>query len=178
VRNRVIAALTRGTVDDEAALRSGARSTANRAREMARHVMAVPGAVTSAMSVGCHAMLRDAEAQCVTSADDVIELVGALGTDLAPVEPRAAPEPARSPLHDEIETLDVSARQVFDAIPTRRGISLASLAMETGLQPREVSSALGGLFAKGIVERADGGWRLTVTARAGHGASRGSRGGA
>ncbi|HEY0871187.1 MAG TPA: DNA-processing protein DprA, partial [Acidothermaceae bacterium] len=43
VRNRVIAALTVGTVVVEAAIRSGALSTANRARELDRHIMSVPG---------------------------------------------------------------------------------------------------------------------------------------
>lgn len=176
VRNRLIAALTRGTVVVEAALRSGARSTANRARDMVRHVMAVPGPVTSAMSAGCHAMLREGEAQCVTSAADVIELVGSMGTDLAPEEPPSAPAPsrARKPTLLDDGTLDADARRVLESIPSGRGVSLASLAMDTGMQPREVSSTLGGLFARGIVERADGGWRLTSAART---AAR-SRGGA
>ncbi len=50
VRNRLIAALSRGTVVVEAALRSGALSTAARARDLVRPLMAVPGPVTSAMS--------------------------------------------------------------------------------------------------------------------------------
>ena len=60
VRNRLIAALTRGTVVVEAAARSGAQATARRARQLGRQVMVVPGPVTSAMSVGCHELLRDA----------------------------------------------------------------------------------------------------------------------
>jgi DNA processing protein len=54
VRNRLIAAFSRGTVVVEAAARSGATATAHRARTLGRPVMAVPGPVTSAMSVGCH----------------------------------------------------------------------------------------------------------------------------
>jgi DNA processing protein len=153
VRNRIIAALTRGTVVVEAALRSGARSTANRARDMSRHVMVVPGPVTSAMSAGCHAMLRDGEAQCVTNAQDVIELVGALGADLA-----AEDAGQENTLDDE---LDATTRAVLQEIPTRGGIGLASLALHTGLQPHVASSALGMLYACGLVERADGGWRRT-----------------
>ena len=51
-RNRVIAALTRGTVVVEAAIRSGALNTAGHAEELSRTVMAVPGPVTSAVSAG------------------------------------------------------------------------------------------------------------------------------
>ena len=46
-RNRVIAALGRGTVVVEAAIRSGALNTAGHAEELSRTVMAVPGPVTS-----------------------------------------------------------------------------------------------------------------------------------
>ena len=47
VRNRVIAALSRGTVVVEAAVRSGALNTARYARDLDRRLMAVPGPVTS-----------------------------------------------------------------------------------------------------------------------------------
>ena len=80
VRNRLIAALSAGTVVVEAAPRSGARSTARHAGELFRHVMAVPGPVTSTLSAGCHQLLRDRpDAVLVTKTDEVIEQVGALG---------------------------------------------------------------------------------------------------
>src|SRR5690606_16235574 len=52
-RNRLIAALSSGTLVVEAALRSGARTTVRHARELSRHVLAVPGPVSSVMSAGC-----------------------------------------------------------------------------------------------------------------------------
>ena len=61
-RNRLIAALTIGTVVVEAAARSGARNTASWASELGREVMAVPGSVHSAMSAGCHRLIRDGQA--------------------------------------------------------------------------------------------------------------------
>ena len=51
-RNRLIAALEPGTVIVEAGLKSGARSTATSAAQLSRHVMAVPGPVTSDLSSG------------------------------------------------------------------------------------------------------------------------------
>ena len=80
VRNRLIAALSAGTVVVEAAPRSGARSTARHAGELFRHVMAVPGPVTSTLSAGCHQLLRDRpDTVLVTKVDEIIEQVGPLG---------------------------------------------------------------------------------------------------
>src|SRR5918999_284212 len=57
VRNRLIAGLAAGTVVVEAGMRSGAQRTASDALSLGRQVMAVPGPVTSAMSVGCYPLL-------------------------------------------------------------------------------------------------------------------------
>jgi DNA processing protein len=70
-RNRIIAALSSGTVCVEAAVRSGSMNTMAFALVYGRRVMAVPGPVTSAMSTGCHHLLRDGAA-LVTTAGDVI----------------------------------------------------------------------------------------------------------
>lgn len=94
VRNRVIAALSRGTLVVEAARRSGALNTARHARELNRHLMAVPGPVTSAQSAGCHELIRESGAVCVTGADDVIELLAPLG-EIGGAD-REGREPARS----------------------------------------------------------------------------------
>ncbi len=82
-RNRLIAALTRGTVVIEAAHRSGALSTARRAADLGRQVMGVPGPINSIASAGVHRLIRDG-ATLVTCADDVVcELDGgAVVTDL------------------------------------------------------------------------------------------------
>lgn len=82
LRNRVIAALTRGTVVVEAAYRSGALVTARAAQRLGRFTMGVPGPVTSALSAGVHEMLRG-EAVLVSDAAEVAELVGDMG-ELAP----------------------------------------------------------------------------------------------
>ena len=80
-RNRVIAALSAGTVVVEAGLASGALITARRTRELGRPVMAVPGPVTSAQSAGSHQLIRDG-ATCVTSTADILtELATASVTD-------------------------------------------------------------------------------------------------
>jgi DNA processing protein len=159
VRNRVIAALTGGTVVVEAAARSGALSTANRARDLSRHVMAVPGPVTSTMSEGCHVLLREPDVTCVRGTADVIELVGEMGADLAPEQLR---------FDDPRDDLDPIVRRVLEAVPVRRGVGAARIAVTAGVDPREVGRALGGLAARGLVERVDAGWRLSRDSAATH----------
>lgn len=77
-RNRLIAALTRGTVVVEAALRSGSLRTAAQAEELMRVVMATPGPIDSASSAGAHRWIAERRAELVTSAADIIELTGSL----------------------------------------------------------------------------------------------------
>lgn len=74
-RNRLIAALTRAVVVVEAGSRSGALHTANCASTLRRPVAAVPGPVTSALSVGTHRSIREGQAVLVTDVSDVLELL-------------------------------------------------------------------------------------------------------
>jgi len=152
VRNRLIAALTLGTVVVEAALRSGSLSTAARARDLQRHVMAVPGAVTSDMSAGAHAELRRPGTICVTSAAEVLDTVGRLGTD-AVAQPRAPAAPR--------DGLDATVRRVLDAVPVRTAAGEASIAKTAGVSSLVVQQVLPALLIAGLVERRPGGWRLT-----------------
>jgi DNA processing protein len=76
-RNRIIAALSAGTVVVEAGHISGSMHAARDAAELGRPLMAVPGPVTSAASGGCHLLIRNGDAVLVTCGSDVIEaLVG------------------------------------------------------------------------------------------------------
>jgi DNA processing protein len=81
-RNRLIAGLTAGTIVVEAGVRSGTASTVRRAQELGRAVMAVPGPITSAQSVGCHRLLQQPGVRLVTGVEDVLESIGAFDADL------------------------------------------------------------------------------------------------
>lgn len=151
VRNRLIAALSRGTVVVEAALRSGSLNTARWARDLGRPLMGVPGPVTSMMSGGVHELLRQPETVLVTDADEVLELVAPIGSAPAP--------PKHGPVSDR-DALDEESRRLLEAVPKIAPAPVASVATLAGLAP---SAALGGLAVlaeRGLVIRVGGGWRL------------------
>ncbi|MFP5369177.1 MAG: DNA-processing protein DprA, partial [Actinomycetes bacterium] len=166
VRNRLIAALTRGTVVVEAAARSGAQATARRAQRLGRQVMVVPGPVTSAMSVGCHELLRDEEldARLVADAAHVVETVGRLGEDLADPPERA------SQLRDGLSDLAV---RVLDACPVRNGAGPERLAKIAGCDVLDVLRVLPVLELADLVQQTESGWRLTPPRRPHGGAAPG-----
>jgi DNA processing protein len=77
LRNRIVAAVTAGTVVVEAAPRSGTSQMLNRALDLNRPAMIVPGPVTSVLSQGCHELLRRHPAtRAVTSVDNILEEIG------------------------------------------------------------------------------------------------------
>ncbi|MEV6663563.1 DNA-processing protein DprA [Streptomyces nigra] len=160
VRNRVIAALTRGTVVVEAAHRSGSLATARAARRLGRHTMGVPGPATSALSAGVHELLRQ-DAVLVTDAAEIIELVGDMG-ELAPER--------RGPVLPR-DLLRPGARAVLAALPGQRAARADEIARAAQTTEDDAVARLYELRSLGWVERHGDGWKLTrqamMTARTG-----------
>ncbi|MEU1197647.1 DNA-processing protein DprA [Streptomyces sp. NPDC005813] len=150
LRNRVIAALTRGTVVVEAAYRSGALVTARAAQRLGRFTMGVPGPATSGLSAGVHELLRG-DAVLVSDAADVVELVGDIG-ELAP--DRRGPVLPR-------DLLDPGAGRVLAALPARRRAGAEEIARGAATTPDDAVGRLYELRALGFVERHGDGWKLT-----------------
>ena len=82
-RNRLIAALGCATIVVEAAVKSGAGSTAAVARTLGRPLLAVPGDVDRPTSRGCHALLRQGALVC-EGAGDVLRALSQDASALAP----------------------------------------------------------------------------------------------
>jgi DNA processing protein len=153
IRNRVIAAATAGTVVVEAAARSGATQTMSRVLALNRPAMVVPGPVTSAMSVGCHEILRNNPyARVVTCAAEVLEEIGRIGEYFAEIP--------RGPLrrHDQ---LDEETALVLEALPRSGTSTPERLAAEARLNLRTVLRHLSLLEIAGLVVRTGDGVALT-----------------
>ncbi|MFJ4922655.1 DNA-processing protein DprA [Streptomyces sp. NPDC088725] len=162
LRNRVIAALTRGTVVVEAQYRSGSLATARDAQRLGRFTMGVPGPATSGLSAGVHELLRG-EGVLVTDAAEVAELVGDIG-DLAPQ--REGPVLPR-------DLLDPTVLRVLEALPGRGAAQGREIARGAGTTEDEALGRLYELHSLGFVERCGDAWQLAHDAPTAGGARRG-----
>ena len=143
-RNRLIAAAGLATVVVEAGWRSGTLNTAGHAAALGRPLGAVPGPISSAASAGCHRLLREFDAICVTSAREVRELWDDRVL-IAPQTARADPDQIR----------------LTDAMSRRTARDADDLARRSGLSAERVRSLLGLLALEGSVEQRQDGWRRT-----------------
>ena len=151
-RNRLVAALTEGTIIVEAGWRSGALNTLSWAEGLGRIPMAVPGPVTSTNSLGCHRRIRDGRAQLVTSGADVRALLEAVGA----VDPDGQYELAFAP--DEIQSLSRNELRVFDALPPQGSRDTGEVAHTAGMTVPLCVTILLDLSKRGIVVRVGDTW--------------------
>jgi len=148
-RNRLIAALGQATVVVEAGWRSGSLNTAGHASALGRPLGAVPGPVTSPASAGCHRLMREYDAQCVTTAAEVRELWG------------------EAPMQTAEQTLraDPDATRLLDALSTRNAVAPHEAARRAGLGIDRVRALLGTLELEGLTQHRENGWVKSTQTR-------------
>jgi DNA processing protein len=145
----VIAALGAATVVVEAGWRSGSLNTAGHAATLGRPLGAVPGPVTSGSSAGCHRLLREYDARCVTTSDEAAELIGLPPADAAPA---AGTEKGRT---DE-------RTRVSDALSTRSWRTVEDVAKRSGMSPEHVHAHLGIMALEGTARVEGARWRRVL----------------
>ena len=142
-RNRLIAALTVGTVVVEARRRSGALNTLAWADQLGRVTMAVPGPVTSQQSIGAHEAIRDGKAMLVGSGTDVLTALTGLEA--------AAPVPELTDVPDETayDALPFHHAKVLDALDWHDRLDVDTVAHRAGVAPAAAANALAALARDG-----------------------------
>lgn len=142
-RNRLIAAASQGTIVVEAGRRSGSLNTAHHAATIGRPLGVIPGPVSSPSSAGCHFLLREGPAVCVTNAREVKELIWGSAPD---EQPRRA-DPALQRLRDAL---------------TERPATLAEIAVAAGFSLFDTSGLLAEAEVHGWAECVAGHWKLAA----------------
>lgn len=161
-RNRLIAAASRATVVVEAGARSGSLNTAGHAATMGRPLGAVPGPVTSPASAGCHRLIREYDAVCVTNAAEMAELAGPLGDETEGGTPAPADQEGGGAQHRSSDDV-----RLLDALSARVSRPVAEIAARSGMSERDVVARLGRLDLEGAVRETPEGWRTKATERRG-----------
>ena len=151
-RNRLVAAMTAGTVVVEAAFRSGALNTLNWAEALGKVTMAVPGPITTAGSLGCHQRIQENRAQLVTSGEEIRELIGKIGEadSGAQYELDFAANPVQSLSRNELK--------VYDAVPVDSGHTAEDIARDAGMRVPLVVHLLVILEKQALIRREGKNW--------------------
>ena len=134
-------------------LGSGALATANRALEIGRELMAVPGPITSMASAGPNRLLHQGLARAVSNADEVESLLLSSGESPS-TEGQRTPKP-------EIE-LNLEMRAILDALSVKVARTVDQVAKRTDLDPVSCTAQLGVLELMGKARRGVAGWQRSA----------------
>ncbi|AWB84250.1 DNA-processing protein DprA [Corynebacterium liangguodongii] len=153
-RNRLVAALTAGTLVVEAAFRSGALNTLAWAHYYNRPVMAVPGPILGPGSLGTNLAIQERRAEMVLNSEQVHALLSRVGE----VDPAAQMELDFAA--SDVQKLSRNELRVFDAVPLGAGGAAAEdIAARAGLGVGLTVHILVDLAGRGMVTREGVVWR-------------------
>ncbi|HEX4025553.1 MAG TPA: DNA-processing protein DprA [Steroidobacteraceae bacterium] len=159
-RNRIIAALARGTLVVEATRESGSLITAQLAVDLGREVFAIPGSIHNPLARGCHALIR----QGATLVENGQQVLDELNFSL----PQQLVMPWTEGCGDTVATvaaLDKGYKILLDALGFEPA-GVDTLVERTGLPSQSVASMLLILELEGAVELQPGGRYLRLPGRA------------
>ncbi len=148
IRNRIIAALSSSVVIVEAAVRGGALHTALAAKDMGKHLWAIPGSRRNPVAEGCNRLIADGAQPLL----DPIDIAVAVGRD--PVSLAADPTPVRG-RQRRTAPLSTAAAEVHRACGGEPA-TLDQLVGVTGLPVAAVVAATRELARLGRMQRASG----------------------
>ena len=150
IRNRLIAALSVGTLVVQATVRSGSLITARLAVDLSRDVYGVPGSILDGASAGPNSLIRDG-ALLVQSTRDILESLPLAVRDRMPVERHGQDRD----LH-LTDSTDSTPKTLLSALSKGRSATVEELAAETSLPHPRILQELLELEIQGLIRRCPG----------------------
>jgi len=148
-RNRIISGLSAGVLLIEGGERSGGLITAHYAVQQGRDVFAVPGPITSAMSMGPFKLIREG-AIPARSGKEIAEALSLIENPLLKVNTADLP-----PLQVPLDLLSAPEKQVYDEL-TGTPLRIDELAEATGRTVMQLFDVLLNLELKGLARQQSG----------------------
>lgn len=145
-RNRIIAALGKGTVVIEAGKRSGSLITAKMALELGKDVFAVPGFPLDPRCAGTNELIKNG-ANLIENAEDILSHY-----DIELNQIEMIPEPKQHAMSDHMQAYHI-IKPLLSATPTE----VDYVILESGLSSQLVMSVLSEMELAGTVTRSAGG---------------------
>ncbi|MBB6682067.1 DNA-protecting protein DprA [Aequorivita sp. 609] len=139
-RNRIIAGLSEATVVIESAEKGGSLVTADIAQSYNREVFAIPGRATDKQSKGCNNLIKQQKAHLITSAADIIYL---LGWEIQ--------ENKKSKQTQLFVELDEEEKVIFRYLKDKEKEMLDVIALECNIPAYKTASILMNMEIKGVV---------------------------
>jgi len=139
-RDKLMAQLGQATLVIEAAGKSGSLITAGYAKQFHRKLFSVPGPITSTVSAGTNMLIKSSQALAVTSAQDILTVMG---------------WPAKKIAIRECESSTASANNLEDFL-SRESMTIDELSRAAKKTVSQIASELSFLQIQGAVEEKNG----------------------
>lgn len=139
IRNRIIAALSKGVLIVEAGTKSGVMHTKNYALDYGKDVFVVPGSILTPQSKGCNQMIAKGEGKLVQEIDDILEEYNLI----------------YNKKEDKNLTFTEEEERIIDVIKERE-VSYQEILIKTKLDTKTLNSLLTTLSFRGIIKKLAG----------------------
>lgn len=145
-RNRLMAGISESVIIIEAKIKSGTLITSRLALDYNKNVGALPGEITSPLSIETNKLIRDG-AVPITCSEDILEMLGIKSSE-------------SKPLQKELLIGLSSEERVVVELLQIESMTNEFLVLKTGLKPQTINEIVSNLEINGIIKENGGKFRI------------------